>query len=223
MEQDFDILKVIGTIADIVTISGITILTVLSSIRKDKDLIAFKINLYLTYFLRSVGIILFGGLILIFIQEPYNFFLALLKGQSNGELWEKGKEIQHLLAYFATAVIGVSILWTISTIIWTSSFKYALDFFNILLPGRPFKFKFQLNQKLDILSAIYGSDTNTVDLTGTLRQMVADEKLKVIANNLLGGDPHPGIVKKLKVTYRKGLLPKSIEVIEGETLEIGNE
>ncbi len=223
MEQQFDILKFIGTVADIVTISGITILTIWSSMRKDKEVFAFKINLYLTYFLRSVGIIFIAGVLLIFINEPYTFFLALFKGQTNGELWEKGKEIQHLLSYFATAVIGFSVLWITGTIIWTSSFKYALDFFNILLPGRPFRFKLQLNPKLDILSAIYGSDTNNVDLTESLRQMVKDEKLKVVANNSLGGDPHPGVVKKLKLTYRKGILPKTIEVIEGETIEIENE
>ena len=53
--------------------------------------------------------------------------------------------------------------------------------------------------------------------------MIRDEKLKVVANNSLGGDPHPGVVKRLKFTYRKGLLPKTLEVIEGETIEIGNE
>ncbi len=222
MKQEFDILKVIGTIADVVTISGITILTIWSSIRKDREVFAFKINLYLTYFIRAVGIIFTAGLLLIFISEPYNFFLALFKGQSNGELWENGKEIQHLLSYFATTIIGLSVLWIIGTVIWTSSLKYALDFFNILLPGRPFRFKLQLNPKLDILSAIYGSDTNNVDLTETLRQMIKDEKLKIVANNSLGGDPHPGVVKKLKLTYIKGLLPKTVEVIEGETIEIGN-
>jgi hypothetical protein len=223
MEQKIDILKVIGIVADIVTISGITFLTIWSSIRKDKEVFAFKINLYLTYFLRSVGIIISANMIFLLINEPYTFFLALFKGQTNGELWESGKEVQHLLSYFASTIIGLSILWIIGTIIWTSSFKYALDFFNVLLPGKPFRLKLQLNPKLDILSAIYGSDTNVVDLTETLRQMIKDEKLKVVANNSLGGDPHPGVVKKLKLTYRKGLLPKTIEVVEGGTIEIENE
>jgi hypothetical protein len=221
MDNDFDILKAIAIIADIVTISGVTILTIMSSIRKDKDLIAFKINLYLTYFVRAVGIIIVSGIVLIFIKEPYTIVLALFKGQSNGELWEEGKEIQHILSYFISGVIAFTVIWTVGTIIWTSSTKYAFDFFNLLIPGRPFRFNFQLNPKLDILSAIYGSETNTTDLTDTLRQMVKDQKLNVVANNLLGGDPHPGVVKKLTVTYKKGPTPKTVTVTEGETLTIG--
>lgn len=223
MREDLNALKIIGIVADVITISGITILTVMSSIRKNKDLIGFKINLYLTYFIRSVLIVVFVGIILLYIQKPYNFFLTVFKGYANGELWEKGKEIQHIIAYFITTVLVLSVLWTLSTIVWTSSFKYAFDFFNLLLPGRPFKYKLKIKSKLDILSAIYGSDTNTIDITEVLRQMVNDEKLRIIANNELGGDPHPNVKKKLKVTYKKGAYPKTVEVIEDEILEIGNE
>ncbi len=77
--------------------------------------------------------------------------------------------------------------------------KYALDFFNVLLPGSPFRLKLQLNPKLDILSAIYRSDTNTVDLTESLRKMIKNKKLKVVANDSLGGDPYLGLIKNIKV------------------------
>lgn len=210
----------IGTVADIVTISGITILTIWSSLRKNKEVVAFKINLYLTYFLRTAIIIFTAGIIIKLIGEPYTFFLALFKGHSNGELWENGKEIHHIVSYFLTTIIGTSILWLIGTVIWTSSFKYAFDFLNILVPGRPFQLKLQLRPKLEILSAIYGSETNTVDLTDAISQMIKDEKLKVIANNSLGGDPHPGVVKKLNLTLRKGILTETITVLEGQCIEI---
>ncbi len=69
MEQEFSIFKIIRIVADIMTISGITILTIWSSFRKDKEVFAFKINLYFIYFLRSVGIVLSAGFIVIFIKD----------------------------------------------------------------------------------------------------------------------------------------------------------
>src|SRR5258706_12738531 len=194
MGDKVDIVKIIAIAADIVTITGVTVLAVISSIRRNKELLAFKVNLFLTYSLRAVLIIIFVGLTLVVIKEPYAMVLAIFKGSSNGELWENGKELQHILAYFAVGVIEIIVVWIFGTIVWTSSTVYATNFINILVPGRPFKGRKSI-PSLEILSAIYGSDIHTVDLTDILRQMIVDSKLKVTANNLLGGDQHPGIGK----------------------------
>ena len=55
---------------------------------------------------------------------------------------------------------------------------------------------------LAILSAKYGANNGWMDVAPVLRAKIQDGKLKVNATNTaLGGDPAPGVVKKLEITY----------------------
>jgi hypothetical protein len=55
---------------------------------------------------------------------------------------------------------------------------------------------------LAILSAKYGANNDWMDVAPVLRAKIQNGKLKVSATNEeLGGDPAPGVVKKLEVTY----------------------
>ena len=70
--------------------------------------------------------------------------------------------------------------------------------------------------KLMINSAIYGVEDNNIDVTERLRKLVEDQKKPIIAGNYLGGDPAPGIVKRLLVEYQIGENKYTKSVKEGE-------
>lgn len=71
--------------------------------------------------------------------------------------------------------------------------------------------------ELIILSARYGADGRTVDLTQQLRSLVRDDHLYVTADNRLAGtDPAPGRVKSLWVTYRIGRGAQQQVVVDEE-------
>jgi len=68
---------------------------------------------------------------------------------------------------------------------------------------------------LTILSARYGADGRTRDITQRLRAMVRNGRLDVTAdNNLAGGDPAPYVGKTLWVTYRVGRGPELEVAVE---------
>ncbi|MBI5304629.1 MAG: DUF3395 domain-containing protein [Chloroflexi bacterium] len=55
---------------------------------------------------------------------------------------------------------------------------------------------------LAILSAKYGANNGWMDVAPVLRAKIKDGKLQIsVTNEELGGDPTPGVVKKLEVTY----------------------
>jgi len=68
---------------------------------------------------------------------------------------------------------------------------------------------------LTILSARYGADGRTRDITKRLRAMVRNGRLDVTAdNNLAGSDPAPYVGKTLWVTYRVGRGPELEVAVE---------
>jgi hypothetical protein len=60
--------------------------------------------------------------------------------------------------------------------------------------------------KVEIIKATYGAGNRQKDVTAILRKYVVDFPLILMPresyNSALGGDPAPGVVKKLKVQYR---------------------
>ncbi|MEJ6001427.1 hypothetical protein [Paucibacter soli] len=68
---------------------------------------------------------------------------------------------------------------------------------------------------LTIISASYGADGRTRDLTRRLRSLVRNNRLEVTAdNNLAGGDPAPYVGKTLWVTFRVGNGPEQQVAVE---------
>ncbi len=57
------------------------------------------------------------------------------------------------------------------------------------------------NGNIEILIAKYGIDDNEVDVTEKVKKLFDDKKKTIIAGNYLGGDPAPGIVKRLVLEY----------------------
>mgnify|MGYP005840610197 FL=1 len=75
--------------------------------------------------------------------------------------------------------------------------------------------------RLTIVKAIYGAGNQWADVTDALAAMVRGGSLFVQASNGLAGDPAPGVVKELRLTYDLGNERKEVTLREGEGLQIG--
>jgi len=75
-----------------------------------------------------------------------------------------------------------------------------------------------LGLKLDILEAKYYTAKVSKDVTEKLKNKVTNNRLVIDATNQIDGDPDPGTVKKLKVTYSYSGDTLEKEVDEGQTL-----
>ncbi len=77
--------------------------------------------------------------------------------------------------------------------------------------------------KIEIRSARYEAADGSgagADVTGKVRQMVADGTYSIPASNDTFGDPVPNVVKRLRVTYTVDGKPREQTVGENETLEL---
>lgn len=68
---------------------------------------------------------------------------------------------------------------------------------------------------LKIIKATYGTLNKSFDATKELNQLVTNNKLEFVLNNEIVGDPDPGIVKQLNITYSVG------DEVKTETYEEG--
>jgi hypothetical protein len=75
-------------------------------------------------------------------------------------------------------------------------------------------------QRFQIISARYGGREKYRDVTEKVREAVKDDSLTIRSSNALAGDPAPGVVKNLEVTYRHQGQEKTISVREGEVLTL---
>jgi hypothetical protein len=75
--------------------------------------------------------------------------------------------------------------------------------------------------ELTISAATYGAQDKTNDVTQILASQAKDGKLELlVSNDNLGGDPIPGVVKKLRVKYIYTGKQHSVTVDERETLSL---
>lgn len=57
---------------------------------------------------------------------------------------------------------------------------------------------------LRVINATYGTVNKSFDATKELNQLVTNNRLEFVLNNEIVGDPDPGIVKQLNITYSVG-------------------
>ncbi len=77
------------------------------------------------------------------------------------------------------------------------------------------------SDKLQITTAEYGANNSWADVTGIVSGNVRGGRLTmVVSNTNLGGDPLPGVVKTLKITYWDGGTTRTTAVGEGQTVEL---
>lgn len=76
------------------------------------------------------------------------------------------------------------------------------------------------SKQLKVLSAIYGTEKKNIDIASELNSLINEDELNVLASNDIAGDPHPGILKEVKIKYiyqgREG--EKGFK--EGETIKL---
>jgi hypothetical protein len=74
--------------------------------------------------------------------------------------------------------------------------------------------------KLEIIKAMYYTNKKGFDITEELRDMVIEDRLETVASNEIKGDPDPGTVKKLNVTYKYNGLTVVKEFTEQDNIII---
>jgi len=219
MDSNTSIIQIISIIADFITIAGVIAAIRLLMFKRSLNLTGFKISMFLHYLLRIAIILFICSILFRFSDYFYSFLLSFFKESLGNNLyWEKGKEIQHILTYFITIAIFLSIAWILVTFIWSSSWNLAKDYVNLFLP----KNKLLLKQEpvLEIMNATYRTDQKQLDVTDILRQMTDKNSLTVTASNKLAGDPHHGVGKKLIISYRVGQKNYMSDILEHETITI---
>lgn len=197
----------------------ITIIVAISGIyvgisKKTKNLTGYKINYYVSLILK-VGVISFVFTLIFNIVQA--IVMAMAKDGFISTPW-------NVLLYITVIAFGIFIFWLITPIVWTSSLVYAIEFINIFLPNN-YKIdaqNFRNRVVFRIDRAVYGKDTNVVDVTDKLKQMVNNSKLEITASNALAGDPLPGIVKELVIDYKYNGKTKREIIKEKDTITLPN-
>ena len=74
---------------------------------------------------------------------------------------------------------------------------------------------------LRILKAVYGVFSTKLDVTATVKSLVADGTLQIPASNdMAGDDPAPGIVKQLRIEFVHNGRHQSVEATEGKSIDL---
>lgn len=73
---------------------------------------------------------------------------------------------------------------------------------------------------LKIISAIYGTPKNSIDVTKSLNQLIKDNRLEIVVSNEIGGDPDQGTIKDFKLVYELNGEKQTREYKEGEKVLI---
>lgn len=74
--------------------------------------------------------------------------------------------------------------------------------------------------KLEIISATYGTTEKVFDVTKNLSDLITEDRLGIVASNNIAGDPHPGVIKDLKIQYKYQGQEHTRAVKEGQELII---
>ncbi len=74
---------------------------------------------------------------------------------------------------------------------------------------------------LTIQKARYGKGDQWVDVTEKVAAAISNNTLTLTASNDLAGDPAPGVVKQLEITYQLGDQSRTVVVPENESIQIG--
>jgi hypothetical protein len=114
-------------------------------------------------------------------------------------------------------VSAILLLFSTLTLWWT--WKKYKDIKDSLFLGTD-KFSEVYSGNLRILSAIYGTQQHTTDLASQLNDRIVDNKLNFTVSNSIGGDPHQGSVKTLKIRYKHLDDEREAEYTEGSKVEL---
>jgi len=182
----------LSLIADITTIIALFGISLFGYFRKNKDLLAFKINEFFKFILKLTFTLVIGYL-----------FISLLFC-INTNLLGNWNLLGNIAAISVVAIVLLTILWLISTIFWTMSLKYVRNFWNFKALKELYK-ELTRDKELIIEEALYkANDAIFYNVTEKLKEMIMKNALKVTSSNYLAGDPLWGVPKSLIIKYRFG-------------------
>ena len=200
----------LSLIADIATIIALIGITSFGYIRKNKDLLAFKINEFIKFIIKLTLTLAIGYLFITLV------IYISTKLPSSWNSLGKGAVIS------VVAVVLLTVLWLLSTILWTLSLKYILNFWNFKALKELSK-ELTRDTELIIEEAVYkANDAKFFNVTEKLKEMILKNTLKVTSSNFLAGDPLFGVPKSLIINYRFGMDNElqTTEVKENDTVLI---
>ncbi len=199
----------ISLAADIISIVGVTIASIVTGFyaifKRNRDYMAMKVSLILAY--------LFKAIIIFFVMTTISLIgYGIIESSA---FIDREPILLSISILLLVIVICLVAIWLLGSLIWMSSTRHIIGFVNAL----GFKLE-RVGPKLEILNAWYGSDSQNVDVTSLLIQLLKDNKLEVRASNELAGDPHNQVFKKMVVSYRYNSKLKSKTINEGEVLKL---
>lgn len=143
-----------------------------------------------------------------------SFFLSLASLPDNSP-WSK---------YFFTAGWCCVVASVLSVAFWWSSGnRDSVSKQNILDEMNSAEDDIAVREEVEVfnlLSASYGTEKNSFDVTEVLKARITRNSLTVKATNDIAGDPEKGVVKKLKIRYSHLGVSQEIEVSEGQEITI---
>jgi hypothetical protein len=214
--------ELISIVANLITIVTLIWVTTYGLIKKHKNLLGFRINEFIGFILKSSILLVFGIIVFYLSYCLYLLILVFTKVNGSNVFWERGHELPHIIAYFISGAVGISLLWLLSTIIWTGSLKYVKSLWdNTKLPNL-FK-EFSRDKELIIDEAIYkATEDNFFNVTLIAQQMIKNNSLTITSSNSLAGDPLQYTIKNLIIKYRFGKEndPQTVVIPEYKTLTL---
>jgi hypothetical protein len=223
MNENMSFKQILSLLADTITIVGLIWAAGYGFFKKHKNLIAFRINEFFAFLFKAALIAIVGIFVFHISATLYNLVLVITKGETQGELWEKGHEFAHILGYFISGAIGLTVMWFVATIIWTGSFVFLKNIWD----KSKIKLWFDALSDADNLileNAEYKTPNKSINVTEKLSKMISKNQLTITASNDLAGDPELGTEKVLVIKYRFGKgNSEIIEIPETKTITIRKE
>lgn len=182
--------------------------------QRKKSLLGFQLSTVLDY---SFRIFLISAAILLLYKGWDFVFFGIW---DPNVYWDNRQSVGYLITYclsFAFAIFSITI---IIKYIWKLSLTGLINGLQTLAYELPFTRKRVETNSLIIDKAIYGTRNSEIDVTAILNSMIVDNSLTVVASNSLAGDPEPGIVKSLTITYRYNGVPETRAFPEGGEVKL---
>ena len=220
MEKFNSVKEIISLVADLITILTVIWVTFYGIIKKHKNLLGLRINEFISFMLKLALLILLGIIVFYLSYGIYLIILTVTKFDGSNIFWEKEHPFPHIIAYFISGIIGISLLWLAATIIWTGSLKYVKNLWDSTKLKSLFS-EFSTDKELIIEKAIYQAIPGTsFDVTLIVQKMVINNSLIITSSNSLAGDPLKDTIKNLIIDYKFGKRNEIKTVIVPETMTL---
>lgn len=221
--MDLDLLlKIIGHLASILTVVSALVAGAYAIVKRGVNIYSGYITWFFVYFLRMFLLLLiaYGAFYAVFVLLYVMILSLLFDGRFEPFWWNDQHPIRYIVAYLLAGGTYSFVIFLAAGTYITASFNFPKIFFSKLLNGN---IEIKRRKKLHIINALYYTSKNSYIVTDAVRSQIFEDKLVLYAGNNLGGDPDPGVPKKLRIVYIHGSFDdpeQTVEISEGETIRL---